>query len=74
MNLADIMTTELVTCHPNETLSQVALKMHSEDIRCCPVVERDRLVGMVSLADLAIDLEEDEILAETLVRISEPSR
>ena len=139
MDLSEIMTNDLVTCSPDDTLAQVALRMQSEDIGCCPVVEgdrlvglitdrditvrsaakgfdpnqqqvreimttnvisadpsmstedacrlmsenqirrlpvveNDRLVGMVSLADLAIDFEEAEMIAETLESISEPAR
>lgn len=139
MNLGDMMTKDIITCAPGDTLAQTALKMQRENIGICPVVERGellgvitdrdittravargfdtnqkmvrdvmtpspitgdpsmslqeacqlmshnqirrlpilengKLVGIVSLADLAIDLEEEEMVAETLEKISSPSR
>ena len=47
--------------------------MSNNQIRRLPVVDMDRLVGIVSLANLAIDLEEEEMLVETLENISQPS-
>ncbi|MEN6355608.1 MAG: CBS domain-containing protein [Armatimonadota bacterium] len=138
MNVKEIMTTNVVTCGPNETLMQVAQKMQSMDVGSCPVVSQDnlvgiitdrditvraiskgfdpantyvneimskdpifgsqnmsvedacalmqdnqirrlpivdkgKLVGIVTLADLAIDLEEDEMVAETLEKVSMPT-
>jgi CBS domain-containing protein len=139
MTVGDMMTKDLITCSPDETLAQAAQKMASGDIGCCPVVENgqlvgvitdrditvravargldpnsqhvremmstnlvtvtpdtsvedacrlmmdyqvrrlpvvegNRLVGMVSLADLAIDLEEEEMVAEVVEKVSMPAR
>ena len=69
----DTMTTGIVSAHPSTSLEDACRLMSENRIRRLPVVENDRLVGIVSLADLAIDFEEDEIVAETLERISQPS-
>lgn len=52
MKLSKIMATELVTCAPDETLSELARKMQCENIGSCPVVENDRLVGIVTDRDI----------------------
>jgi|YNPNPStandDraft_1061719.scaffolds.fasta_scaffold00115_13 CBS domain-containing protein len=54
MNISEIMSTRLVTCDPNDTLHQVAQKMQQHDVGACPVVEGDKLVGIVTDRDLTI--------------------
>lgn len=54
MRLSDIMTKELVTCSPNESIAQAAQKMQDCNIGLCPVVEGDRLVGVVTDRDITI--------------------
>jgi predicted transcriptional regulator len=55
-------------------IEEACALMSGHQIRRLPIVENDRVVGIVSLANLAIDLEEEEMLAETLQKISAPSR
>ncbi len=69
-----IMTRELITGHPHMGIEEACELLSENQIRRLPVVEAERLVGYVALADLAIDLEEEEMVAETLHRISMPSR
>ena len=69
-----IMTRELITGHPGMSIEEACALLSEHQIRRLPVVEADRLVGFIALADLAIDLEEEEMVAETLHRISMPSR
>lgn len=54
MNVGDIMSTELVTCSPNDMIYQVAKKMQQEDIGSCPVVDQSRLVGIVTDRDITV--------------------
>lgn len=54
----------LVTVTPDTTAEQAAQIMRDEAVRRLPVVEGDRPVGVVSLGDLAIELDEDSALAE----------
>lgn len=68
-----IMTTTLVLAHPDWELTQAARVMAEERIRRLLVVEDDVLVGVLSLADLALGLEEDAVLAETIRRITRRS-
>jgi CBS domain-containing protein len=48
----DLMTKNVTTAHPDETLSEVADRMITLDRRHLPVVEGDRVVGVVSRIDL----------------------
>ncbi|MCX6345752.1 MAG: CBS domain-containing protein [Armatimonadetes bacterium] len=73
MRVGDIMTTNLVVGSPSMSLEEACILMADHQVRRLPIVENDKLVGIIAQADLAIDLEEDELLAETLEKISEPS-
>jgi hypothetical protein len=44
-------------------------------VRRLPVLNRDkRLVGMISLADLAVETDDERLAAQTLERVSEPGK
>jgi CBS domain-containing protein len=49
--VADVMTTQLVTCAPSTPATQALQTMQTSGIRHLPVVEQDGVVGMVSLRD-----------------------
>jgi CBS-domain-containing membrane protein len=49
--------------------------MKEKQIRRLPVISRDkRLVGIVSLGDLAVDTHDNRMAGQTLSEISEPAR
>ena len=50
--VADLMTSRVVTVGPNETIRAVANMMRGRTIGCMPVVDKDRLVGIVTVSDL----------------------
>lgn len=52
MLVSDIMTTAVVSATPDMPVSEVARLMVEHDISGLPVVEGDRLVGMVTELDL----------------------
>ncbi|MGD8372817.1 MAG: CBS domain-containing protein [Syntrophobacterales bacterium] len=52
MKIRDIMVTELVTLHVDEELSLASDIMNLARIRHLPIVEGDRLVGIISQRDL----------------------
>jgi len=54
MTVRDMMTKDLITCSPDETLAQAAQKMASGDIGCCPVVENGQLVGVITDRDITV--------------------
>lgn len=69
----DVMTTQIKSISPEMSLSQAAGIMATQQIRRLPVMEENRLVGMVSLGDLATKAKYDVELSTTLGQISVPS-
>jgi CBS domain-containing protein len=54
----DIMSAEVRYCYDDESVEHIAQNMADQQIRRLPVVNHDkRLVGIVSLADLAVHLK-----------------
>jgi signal-transduction protein with cAMP-binding, CBS, and nucleotidyltransferase domain len=60
----EICTHELVTVGPDDSLQQTVQLMRERAVRRVPVVEGGRPVGIVSLGDLAIELDEHSGLAD----------
>jgi CBS domain-containing protein len=50
----DVMTSSLATIDPNTTVAEAARRMAKEDVGPLPVVEGDRLVGLVTDRDLVV--------------------
>jgi CBS domain-containing protein len=70
----DAMTPEVVTCFEDQTVDEAARLMAEKQIRRLPILSRDwKLVGIVSLGDLAVDTQDIERAGEVLERVSEPS-
>ncbi|MEE2034092.1 CBS domain-containing protein [Rhodococcus chondri] len=60
---SDLMTTEVATCLPTDTVDSLAATMTERRIRHLPVVVDGRLVGIVSIGDVVksrIDELQDE--------------
>jgi len=69
------MTPDLVYCFEDEDAEDAAKKMREKQIRRLPVLNRDkRLVGIVSLGDLAVETHDENLAGRTLEDISEPCR
>ncbi|MBI2619267.1 MAG: CBS domain-containing protein [Ignavibacteriales bacterium] len=59
--VGEVMTTKLVVAEADEHYESCLSKMRQAHCRHLPVVQEDRLIGMVSLRDLLmIDLDEKE--------------
>lgn len=70
----DIMTPETTYCFEDDKIEDAAQVMKEKQIRRLVVLSREkRLVGIVSLGDLAVESGDDKLAGETLERISEPS-
>ncbi|HOQ17076.1 MAG TPA: CBS domain-containing protein [Defluviitaleaceae bacterium] len=69
----NIMTTDLVTCSPDMDVDEVAALMSKHQVRRIPVVENGKVVGMVSLGDLATQRTTQDEAEEALKNISSPS-
>lgn len=69
----DVMTPEVVCCLETDEVGQVAHVMQEAQLRRLLVVSTEgRLVGIVSLGDLAVQAGDDKLTGETLERVSEP--
>lgn len=70
--IRDAMTSEIKYCFDDEDTDHVVRNMGEQQLRRLPVVDRDkRLVGILSLADLASD-DSSENAGDALARIVEP--
>lgn len=70
----DIMSTDIHTAAPNDRVVDVIRKMGNKQVRRIPVVnDNGYLVGMISMADVAIETPEDRELADALEDISKGS-
>jgi CBS domain-containing protein len=50
--LADVMTRKVVTCSQGDTVCEIMERMTSGKFRHIPVVEQNRLIGIVSIGDI----------------------
>lgn len=67
VKLKDVMTTPLVTASPGDRLSDIATKMATEKIRKVPIVENDKLVGIVADVDiLSVSSQMNSILEDLI--------
>ena len=71
LRVADIMTRGVVTAEPETEVAEAARTMGGGLVRRLPVVEGGKLVGMLSLADMArkCDMEAAAALAEISTNI-----
>jgi CBS domain-containing protein len=50
--LAQVMTRKVVTCSPSETVGTIMERMTTGKFRHVPVIEQDRVVGVISIGDV----------------------
>lgn len=58
VRLADIMTRDVATAHPLDTIEHAAHRIHSQRIGCLPVVADGELAGIVTSSDMMRTLTE----------------
>lgn len=71
--ISDIMTTDVCTCKPDDEMTNAQSKMGNEQIRRLPVVDNGKVVGMLTLGDLAkndMELGQEEV-SDTINSICE---
>src|SRR5918995_313208 len=66
IKVADVMTRELVTCRPEDSLTRVLGLMTRHRVRHLPVLEGGRLAGLISIGD-AVKHRLDELELEAAV-------
>lgn len=70
----DIMSVDIHTAKPNDRVVEVIRKMGDKQVRRIPVCnENGYLVGMISMADVAIETRQDRELSDALEDISKGS-
>jgi CBS domain-containing protein len=69
--VGDIATKDVVCATPEMSTKEASELMSEHQIRRLPVVENDRLVGIVSIGDLAVKEGKDSRIGDTLQDISE---
>ncbi|HEX6421014.1 MAG TPA: CBS domain-containing protein [Acidimicrobiales bacterium] len=62
--LADVVSEGLVTVSPATSVQEAAEVMAEQAVRRLPVVDQGRLVGIVSIGDLAISQDPNSALAD----------
>jgi CBS domain-containing protein len=70
----DVMTMDLAYCYYDDDVAIAARLMKENQVRRLLVLDRDkRLVGIVSLGDLAVQSGENPLPVETLQAVSQPN-
>jgi len=70
----EIMTSDVHTAHPNDRVIEAIRKMGDKQVRRLPVVDREgNLRGIISMADVGLETDDDRELAEALEEISSGS-
>src|SRR5919108_3610534 len=67
----DIVTSTIVCASPDMSTREAADLMSEHQVRRLPVVENNRLVGIVSIGDLAVKEGKDSRVGDALQHISE---
>lgn len=71
----EVMSPEVVYCFEDQDVSEAAKLMREKQIRRLPILNREkRLVGVVSLGDVAVHSKEEKIVSETIKEVSEPAQ
>ncbi len=70
----NVMTSQVLTVAPEEDVQSITQKMSTQQIRRVPVVDNQKLVGMVSLGDIATTGMTKMEASEALSEISKPSK
>ena len=71
--IRDVMTNEIKYCYEDQTIDEVTRNMGEQRLRRLPVLNRNkRLVGILSLGDLAREESSQDEAGEALCGISRP--
>jgi len=69
----DVMTPDVVYCFEDQDVQEAARLMKEHQVRRLVVLNRDkRLVGIVSLGDLAVETGDEKLAGKTLEEVSLP--
>jgi len=68
LTVADLMTTRLITCTPDDSVTRISRLMTENRIRHLPVVEGAKLAGVVSVGDVVKNRMEEMSLEANVLR------
>jgi CBS domain-containing protein len=70
----DVMTPDVVYCFEDQDVQEAARLMKEHQVRRLVVLNRDkRLVGIISLGDLAVETGDEQLAGKTLEEVSLPT-
>ena len=70
----DVMTPDVVYCFDDQDVQEAANLMQEQQVRRLVVLNRDkRLIGIVSLGDLAVETGDENMAGKTLEEVSLPT-
>jgi CBS domain-containing protein len=70
----EVMTQQIYYCFENDDVEDAAAIMEGKQIRRLPVINsQKRLVGMISLGDLAMRTHDEHLVEEVMERVCEPA-
>lgn len=69
--VGEAMTTEVFTAHPDDFAFEAIRLMGEKQVRRIPIIDANGVLkGIVSMADVALEMEDEIEIAETLEEIS----
>ncbi len=69
--IGDVMTTEIFSVKPDDFVFEAIRLMGDKQVRRIPVItESGELAGIIAMADIALEMEDQREIAETLEEIS----
>ena len=72
--VSEAMTTEIFSVTPDDFVFEAVRLMGDRQVRRIPVVSEDgQLAGIIAMADVALEMEDEREIAETLEEISSGS-
>ena len=72
--VSDVMSSDIAYCFEEQAIEEAASLMEARQIRRLPILSQDkRLVGIVSLGDIAVYVRDTDLSGEALEAISEPA-
>ena len=73
-SVGHVMTSEVRSASPNDSVDDVMTLMGKEQVRRVPIVDdRGALVGIVAQADIVLEAKDDKKAEKTVEEISRPS-
>ncbi|WP_276734468.1 CBS domain-containing protein [Bacillus sp. (in: firmicutes)] len=67
---SDIMSSDIVSGHPDMSAEEAGQLMAEHQIRRLPILENERIAGIVALGDLSVKKDTDQKAGEALSEIS----